>query len=322
MNDSVWTAAARHADLVFPSALAIERDDVAAASRDDWIIRSRKVLEPPEGIETDHAVLARIAARLRLDDAFTCGRSEEEWLRYLYDGYRAAHPGLPDWETFCETGHARLEAPAPGELHQPFRDFLSDPAAHPLSTPSGLVELMPPLLEQTDARLGAPLNHVRPSDREEDPTFPLRLLSPQPEVRLHSQLDGASAAASARRKGCEVARLHPDALSEAGVQDGARALLTNDRGSVLVVVQADGRVAPGHVVLPTGGWYAPGEIDGRRVDLGGNPNTLTRDTGASDLSQGASAGGARVRLEPLPVGATIRPFSQAVASPCPQTGFA
>lgn len=251
VNDSVWTAAARHADLVFPSALAIERDDVAAASRDDWIIRSRKVLEPPEGIETDHAVLARIAARLRLDDAFTCGRSEEEWLRYLYDGYRAAHPGLPDWETFCETGHARLEAPAPGELHQPFRDFLSDPAAHPLSTPSGLVELMPPLLEQTDARLGAPLNHVRPSDREEDPTFPLRLLSPQPEVRLHSQLDGASAAASARRKGCEVARLHPDALSEAGVQDGARALLTNDRGSVLVVVQADGRVAPGHVVLPT-----------------------------------------------------------------------
>ncbi|MBT9384375.1 molybdopterin-dependent oxidoreductase [Pseudooceanicola sp. CBS1P-1] len=299
VHDSVWTATARHADIVFPSALPFERDDIAASSRDDWIVRSSRVMAPPEGIETDHAILSRIAARLGLKDAFTEGRSEAGWIAHLYEGYRTAFPELPDWETFCATGHAKLADPAPAEVTQPLEAFLSDPEAHPLATPSGRIELMPALVTRPDMRLGSALSQPRPSDLEEDPALPLRLLSPQPETRLHSQLDGAPAAEASRQLGCEVARLHPSDMAHAGVADGTRALLENPRGAVLVVARADGRVMPGHVVLPTGGWYRPEhQPDGRLLDLGGNPNTLTRDAGASELSQGASAGGARVALRP------------------------
>lgn len=298
VHDSVWTATARHADLVFPSALPSERNDIAAASRDNWIIRSSKVADPPAGIETDHAVLTRIAERLGFAEEFHAGLSEADWIARLYDGYRSAYPELPDWETFCATGYARLSDPAPEEVPQPLEAFRDDPAGHPLSTPSGRIELLPALMQADDTRLGAPLTRPRPSDLEEDRRFPLRLLSPQPETRLHSQLDGAPAATNARRDGCEVARVHPEDIARSGVIDGRRALLCNDRGAILVVIEADPRVAPGHVVLPTGGWYRPAEIGGQRVDLGGNPNTLTRDVGASDLSRGASAGGTRVQLKP------------------------
>lgn len=300
VHDSVWTATARHADLVFPSALPSERADIAAAARDNWIIRSRPVAPPPAGIETGHAILARIADRIGFAAAFTGGRTEAEWIADLYEGYRVASPELPDWPSFGARGHARLADPAPEAVPQPLEAFAADPAAHPLSTPSGRIELMPALICADDRRLGAPLSQPRPSDAGEDPALPLRLLSPQPETRLHSQLDGAHAAPAARVQGCEVARAHPADLAAAGVEGGARALLENARGAVLVVIEADPRVMPGHVVLPTGGWYRPGEIGGRTVDLGGNPNTLTRDAGSSELSQGASAGGARVRLLPCP----------------------
>ncbi|MGR3378164.1 molybdopterin-dependent oxidoreductase [Salipiger abyssi] len=296
VQESVWTATARHADLVFPSALPTERDDIAAASRDNWILRSTKVMEPPSGVETDHAVLSRIADRLGFADAFHEGLSEAEWLARLYEGYRAAYPELPGWPEFCATGYARLADPEPQDVTQPLEAFCADPAANPLPTPSGRIELLPDLLRAEDHRLGAPLSHVRASDAEEDTALPLRLLSPQPETRLHSQLDGAPLATEARRHGCEVARAHPDDIAKAGLTSGVPALLGNARGSVLVVIEADPALAPGHVVLPTGGWYRPATIDGERIDLGGNPNTLTRDTGSSELSQGASAGGARVRL--------------------------
>ncbi|MEE4015440.1 molybdopterin-dependent oxidoreductase [Roseibium sp. FZY0029] len=300
VHESVWTATARHADLVFPSALPFERDDIAAASRDDWIIRSSRVMDPPEGVETDHEVLGRISDRLGLGDSFRGRRSIGEWIETLYQGYREAFPELPSWEDFQRKGYARLADPAPEEVAQPLEAFVDAPEEHPLATPTGLIELIPDLMRCNDQRLGAALSTPRPGDQEEDTALPLRLLSPQPEVRLHSQLDGARAATDARVEGCEVARLNPADIAAAGLSDGALACLCNSRGIVKVALKADARVMPGHVVLPTGGWYRPEiDSDGVRIDLGGNPNTLTRDFGSSELSQGASAGGARVEIRAI-----------------------
>ena len=35
------------------------------------------------------------------------------------------------------------------------------------------------------------------------------------------------------------------------------------------------RIMPGVVTIPQGAWYKPETINGRRVDVGGNINTLT-----------------------------------------------
>ncbi|MDJ0626893.1 MAG: molybdopterin-dependent oxidoreductase [Rhodobacter sp.] len=54
---------------------------------------------------------------------------------------------------------------------------------------------------------------------------------------------------------------------------------------------ADPNVLPGPVVLPPGAWYnLITDKTGRRVDIGGNPDTVTHDQGSSSFSRGASAG--------------------------------
>lgn len=301
VQESVWTATARHADLVFPSALPFERNDIAGASRDAWLCYSRKVMEPPAGVPTDHETLAQIAAHLGLEEAFRGGYDEEGWLQHLYKGYQTRFPELPDWDVFKERGYFALDegrtAPNPTT---PLADFLADPLASPLSTPSGRIELASPTITSfgLDDCPGHP-TWLDP-DRDEDTSLEFHLLSPQPVTRLHSQLDRAQPAREARRHGFEVARVHPDDLSAQGLEDGDIAEIYNGRGVVIAVVCGDRKVRAGTIVLPTGGWFDPvRDATGRWVDLGGNPNTLTSDLGSSRLSQGASANHPRVGLRPL-----------------------
>lgn len=294
VHDSVWTATAGHADLVFPSATPFERRDIAAGSRDDWLIYSAQVMSPPPGVETDHSVFTRIAAHLGFADRFHEGLSADEWIARLYTGYQKNFPELPDWDQFRTNGFAQLAAPDLSKVPQPLETFIKTPASRPLSTSSGKIELMPGLMIATG------LTSIQHSDAQEPEAHALRLLSPQPEQRLHSQLNMAPIAHAARQHGLEVARAHPNELRRARLVSGDIAQLTNVRGTVQVVIQASVDVMPGHVVLATGGWYRPERGKDGIVDKGGNPNTLTADSGSSSLSQGASAGGAWATLQAVP----------------------
>ncbi|RPE70932.1 biotin/methionine sulfoxide reductase [Pacificibacter maritimus] len=289
VHDSVWTATARHADLVFPSATSFERQDIAAGSRDDWLFLSTQVMEPPQGVETDHSVLSRISKHLGFADKFHEGLSADDWIARLYKGYQTAFPELPNWEQFCQDGFAHLAPPAPEDVEQPLEKFVAAPQTWPLSTPSGKIELMPKLMQKTGLLSSFEPDSTRAS---------LRLLSPQPAQRLHSQLNMSPTAQAARKHGCEIARAHPKELERAGVKSGEICLLSNQNGTVQIVIEADINVMEGHVTLVTGGWYNPVKREAHQVDLGGNPNTLTADLGSSALSQGASAGGAWVDLRP------------------------
>lgn len=290
VHESMWTATARHADIVLPASLPFERDDIAAASRDNWLIASRLVLAPPPDVRSDHDMLALIARELGLDAAFTEGRSEEDWLRHLYAGYRDAHPELPDFDTFWARGYAGLDlgarAPAPTT---PLADFARDPDLHPLSTPSGRIEIGSstiaafgyddcpghPAWLEPEEWLGAPLAG----------TYPLHLLSPQPEHRLHSQLELAGPSQRAKVTGCEVLLLSPQDAAARGLAAGEQATVFNARGRALVAIGIDARLSPGVAILPTGGWYAPNE---QGLDLGGNPNTVSSIRPTSRLAQGTA----------------------------------
>jgi biotin/methionine sulfoxide reductase len=55
------------------------------------------------------------------------------------------------------------------------------------------------------------------------------------------------------------------------------------------------RVRPGVILVATGAWYTTSEFSG--LELAGNPNVLTRDQGASSLSQGCAAQTVLVHVE-------------------------
>ena len=192
VHDSVWTASARHADIVLPATVTLEREDIGGSAGDPLLVAMHRAVEPYGAARDDHSIFAGLADRLGINAAFTEGRSPRQWLSHLYETTRQAlaERGLdaPDFEAFWEAGELVLPTRAwdGGVL----REFRRDPTATPLPTPSGRIEIA----SSTIAGFGYPdcPGHpvwLPPDDDSDAAHFPLHLVANQPATRLHSQLD-------------------------------------------------------------------------------------------------------------------------------------
>lgn len=300
VQDPMFTATARRADILLPASTSLERNDLAGNKRSDFILAMGKVIEPLGEARSDFDIFNAIADRLGTADAFNEGRDEMGWIRHLYDESRdhaARRHGfaMPDFNTFWEQGHAACPVQRD---HTYLADFREDPAAHPLDTESGRIVLGSDRL----ARLGyadcpahpawiEPAEWLGGAASEE-----LHMISHQPNGRLHSQLETGEASRAEKRAGREQVRLHPGDAAARGITDGMTVRLWNARGACLATALLTDAVAPGVAILPTGAWFTPGGNSG--LDLSGNPNVLTLDIGSSAFGQGCSAHTCLVRIEP------------------------
>lgn len=299
VNEPWWTATARRADVVFPVTLPIERDDIGGAPVDDHLVAMHRAVDPIDEARSDHAVFAGLAERLSVGESFTAGRSEEEWIRWLYERFRAQNPTAPSFEEFWEHGHHR-HRPSPDDEMILLESFRLDPDSRPLPTPSGRIELWSEVIAAADPP-GCPphpgwlepaewLGNARPDE--------LHLISNQPRTRLHSQWDHGSVSQEAKVAGLEPLRINPADATARALEPGSVARLWNRRGATLAGVVVDDGVRPGVVELATGAWYDPTDpTDPHSLDVAGNPNVLTRDAGTSGLAQGPSAQTCLVRVE-------------------------
>ncbi|MES2509753.1 MAG: molybdopterin-dependent oxidoreductase [Pseudomonadota bacterium] len=324
VNEMYWTATARRADIVFPVATPLERNDFAAASGNSWITPMHRVVAPFGSARTDFEVFTGLAERLGYRDRFTEGRSEMDWVRHLYDTTRenAAKAGvtLPAFDDFW-AGEPVNVAPQLPELVSTFESFRADPQASPLQTLSGKLELFSAAIESFD--YADCRGHAAWYDKTESmgsvSPYPLHLISSQPASRLHSQLDNGIVSRERKVKGREPVRIHPQDARARGIKEGDVVRLFNARGATLAGAVLSDELMPGVVQLPTGAWFDSREVDGHALEVHGNPNALTRDIGTSRLAQGCTAHSCLCELErydgPLP---EIRVFSQppmAVPSP-------
>jgi biotin/methionine sulfoxide reductase len=313
VHEPFWNPNARHADIVFPAALMLERNDFGSGLGDEWLSSMEKAADPPRNIRTDYEIFAALADRLDVGDTFTEGRSADEWVRHLYEqtGLNCSRldTELPDFETFRAMGRVRL--PLAAHPHGDFSALRADPDAHPLETPSGRIEIFsdtiaafgyddcpghPVWLEPAEW-LGSPLSK----------RYPIHLLSNQPKTRLHSQFDHGDLSREAKVSGREPILLSDEDAAQRGIENGAIVRVFNDRGACLAGAVVTESLRSGVAILSTGGWYDPSEpsIAGS-LELHGNPNVLTIDLGASRLSQGPSAQTVLVQVEafkgdPIPV---------------------
>ena len=308
VQDSWWNPLARHADIVFPVTTALERDDIAASSRDHFVAASHAVAAPTGEARDDYTVFADLAARLGAEQVFTEGRSAEDWLRHFYAQarQRAGEAGqeLPDFDHFWSQGLLMLP-PQPGaETDDLLGAFRADPLAAPLRTPSGRIELY----SRTIAGFGyadcpghpAWLEPKEWLGAELAKCFPLHLLTNQPRTRLHSQYDLSGESLASKIHGREPMRMHPADVAARGIAQGDVVRLYNDRGSCLAAVILDQDLLPGVAQLSTGAWYDPvstGPDDPMPLEVHGNPNVLTGDRGTSRLAQGPSAQSCLVEVE-------------------------
>jgi biotin/methionine sulfoxide reductase len=311
VHEQYWTATARRADIVLPATIALERDDIGFATREGLYVAMRRAVEPHAQARSDHAILASIAEHLGLRERFTEGLSEPQWLERLYreNARRVSEHGvtLPPFEEFWERGLVDLSAyDADQVMHAAFR---ADPAANPLRTPSGRIELFSeqiasfgladcpghPVWREPFEWLGSP------AARE----YPLHLISDQPARRLHSQLDASPYSQAGKVAGREPVWLNPRDAAARGIASGDVVELFNARGRCLAGAIVSEDVMPGVARLSTGAWW---DCPDGEVERAGNPNALTLDRGASSFSQGCSAQtclveARRCTVDPPPPGA-------------------
>jgi len=306
VHEPWWTSTARHADIVLPATTSVERNDIGAAFTGDdrFVLAMHQAIEPVGEARNDHNIFADLAGRLGFREAFTEGRTEIEWLRHLYDvgRQRAAQNQLemPDFDEFWQQGYVEFPPdPAPKGMLQ---DFYADPAANPMTTPSGKIEIFSETIDGFgyDDCPGHPV-WLEPAERLGTviaEKYPLHLVSNQPKTRLHSQLDMGTVSRNAKVRDREAVMINPIDAATRNLKDGEVARIFNERGACLAGVEVTDEVMPSAIKLSTGAWYdpaTPGEVGS--LDKHGNPNVLTLDKGTSSLAQGPSSHTTLVEVE-------------------------
>ncbi|WP_162582925.1 molybdopterin-dependent oxidoreductase [Variovorax sp. PBS-H4] len=300
VHEIAWTGTARHADIVLPCTMTLEREDIGATSTDPLMVAMHRIAEPHGQARDDYDIFCDLAERLGRLDEFSEGRTSREWLAHLYERTRKAlhDQGLeaPGFEAFWQRGELTL--PQQDDDGGLLRAFREDPVAHPLPTPSGKVQISSP----TIANFGyadcpghpawLPFRYAPTAE------YPLWLVANQPHAKLHSQMDFGGHSQASKRSGREVCTLHPAAAGARGIREGDIVRLHNEIGACLASAHLSADLREDVVQLATGAWYDPAtDEQGRAMCAHGNPNVLTRDIGTSSLAQGCAGQLSTVQIE-------------------------
>ncbi len=264
VHEIFWTPTARYADIVLPATTTLERNDIAS-SPDRYMFAMHQAIDPVGEARNDFDIFADVGERLGFREDFTEGRSEMEWLRHLYEIVRqqAARHGIerPDFETFWEQGYVA----DPVATHYDYLSgYRADPDGKKLKTPSGKIEIFSEKVASFgyDDCPGHPV-WIEPAEWLGSPQAErkLHLISNQPTMRLHAQLDNGPVSRASKVQGREPVLINPQDAAERGIADGDVVRLFNARGACLagaVVTDAMSRgvhAAPDRrLVRPRSAW--------------------------------------------------------------------
>ena len=301
-HESFWTASAKHADIVLPTTMTEEREDIGASSNDPFIIAMHRLIAPYGQARDDYEIMTMISERLGTAEAYTEGRTAREWLSVLYEKTRAgilSRGGCaPSFEEFWDRGELALPVEDySGGLLRSFRD---NPSKVRLPTPSGKIELYSKLIDGFGYEdcPGHPA-WLPPIEGLPGPgaEHPIHLISNQPQARLHSQLDFGEHSQADKLNGREPVRMNSQDAAARSISDGDVVRLYNARGACLAAARVTDDIMPGVAQLSTGAWYDPSGRGDKPICIHGNPNVLTRDSGTSKLAQGCSGHITRIEIE-------------------------
>ncbi|BEP68417.1 MULTISPECIES: molybdopterin-dependent oxidoreductase [unclassified Variovorax] len=304
VNEPWWTATAKHADIVFPTTVAYERNDIVGTSSDPFVIASAAHAKPHADARNDYEVFSELATRLGCLEEFTGGKTEEDWLRSFYAQIKEQGDEqglkLPTFDEFWAKG--MVEVPTQ-ESAAVFSEFIHDPVGKPLRTPSGRIELFSQTIRDfgIEGQPGHPV-WIEPQEwlgATQAQAFPLHLLSNQPSSKLHSQYDHAPHSRKLKISEREPIRIHPVDAASRNIETGMIVRVFNTRGSCLAGAVVSDAVIPGVLQMATGAWLdlSPEDGDGISLDKHGNANVLTRDFGTSEIAQGSTANSCLVEIE-------------------------
>ena len=283
--ENFMTSSAKYADILLPDLMTVEQEDIIPndyAGNMGYLIFIQPATAPKFERKPIYWILSEVAKRLGDDihQRFTEGRTQEQWLQYLYAKMLARDPALPTYEALKAMGIYKRKDPD-GHFVA-YRDFRADPIAHPLKTPSGKFEIYSSQLAEIAARWQlqkdetiSPLPiYASTFEGWEDPLrdqFPLQLFGFHYNARTHSSYGNVAVLQAACRQ--EV-WINPLDAGKRGINNGDLVRVFNPRGELRIPAKVTPRIMPGVAAMGQGAWH-DANMDGDRIDRGACINTLT-----------------------------------------------
>ncbi|MFI2755002.1 DMSO/selenate family reductase complex A subunit, partial [Cellulomonas sp. P22] len=150
--ENQMTASAKFADILLPDVSNSEQADLVpqgSAGSLGYLIFADQVIDPLFDCRTVYEMCTELAARAGVEEQFTEGKTQEDWLRQVYSESQVKEPDLPSFEELREKGIWKKKNPAGTVIG--LKKFRDDPVANPLKTPSGKIEIYSSLLAKLDA---------------------------------------------------------------------------------------------------------------------------------------------------------------------------
>lgn len=274
------TASAKFADILLPDVTNFEQNDITSGSAGNmgFAIYTSKAIEPMFECKTVYEMCREIGKRLGVEDKFTEGKTQEDWLKSVVEATRKSIPGFPEYDTFKKDGVFKVKNPVGTVIA--LKTFRDDPVTNKLATPSGKIEIFSERLYQLGKTWELPKGDMITGLPEYTPTwegvadplrskFPLQMIGHHYKQRTHSTYGNVEWMQEACPQ--EVWISVVDA-TERGIKAGDLVRAFNDRGQLVLPAKVTERIMPGVISIPQGAWYAP---DSAGVDRGGCANTLT-----------------------------------------------
>ncbi|AIR66335.1 selenate/tellurate reductase subunit YnfE [Cedecea neteri] len=283
--ENFMTSSAKYADILLPDLMTVEQEDIIPndyAGNMGYLIFIQPATAPKFERKPIYWMMSEVAKRLGdgVHQAFTEGRTQREWLQYLYAKMLAKDPALPAYEDLRAMGIYKRKDPA-GHFVA-YKKFREDPQANPLKTPSGKIEIYSSKLagiaaswelekDETISPLPVYASTFEGWDSPQRSEFPLQLFGFHYKSRTHSTYGNIDVLQAAARQ--EV-WINPLDAKRRGIANGDKVSVFNGRGEVHIEAKVTPRIMPGVAAMGQGAWH-DADMNGDRIDHGACINTLT-----------------------------------------------
>ncbi|OCR89427.1 biotin sulfoxide reductase [Campylobacter fetus subsp. testudinum] len=290
-----WTPTAKMADIVLPACSTLERNDIAMGGvhGKNGVYAMKKAIEPLYESKSDLEIFSLLAMRFgkKVYDKFTDEKPNEmDKIKYEYDISPTAE--LMSFEKFWEQGY--IELPRNEESYKFVRHakFRNDPVANKLATISGKIQITVPKFSELKYKdfSGYP-TWIEPDEwlGDKNRKYPLHLLSPHPNYRVHSQGDNTYLRSFYKINDREPVMINPNDAKKYGISHGDVVEIYNDRGRVLAGAFVTEHIRQGVMALQEGAWYSPeNTTDEKPRCVSGHINVLTSNRPTSSMAQATS----------------------------------
>ena len=254
-HERFMTPTAKYCDIVLPVTTFLERNDIVSPDGGNHLLFSSQAVPPIPESRNDYDVFCQLAGRLGFLKEYSGGKNEEEWLRGFVEDSE-----VPDYDEFKRSGLFMGE----DQMRVGLSDFVADPMANPLNTPSGLVQISSNAYAETGF---SPVPECRVLETDEK--YPLRLVSPKSKYRVLSQNDNIP---WFKEREKHALWIHPSDAASRGIKDEEEVYVSSPQGLMRIITHVTEDIMPGVVSLLSGVWAV---FDSEGIETAGSVNVLT-----------------------------------------------